>query len=259
MKDVVYKYLPLVVGALLGILAVAPPAFLDLSWPARVVIGLPVVGLLFVGFTVFMISSALPDKIGMTPIDQKLVTDSMMDTFVAFQDAGFQLAGPPLRIETAPPAVLVPLIDRTGEVYGTIYRTGTEPPKTSCDMVTVFAEPEAGLTTGPAVEGASLPASPRSFFQVFPNADIATLYARHREALEYLQRQGLRVKAASPQEFPKDFRHAISQQRRHFFRNPLWHAIVAIYRSSSGTTPHLGPIQQQAVARKSLERLRTAG
>jgi hypothetical protein len=259
MKDAIFKYLPIVVGVLLGVLVVAPPALLGLSWPVRVAIGIPVVALLFVGFTVFMISSALPDKVGMTPIDQKLVSDQMMDVFVAFQDAGFQLAGPPLRIETAPPAVLVPLVDRTGEVYGTIYRTGTQPPKTSCDVVTIFAEPEAGLTTGPMIEGASLPASPRSFFQVFPNADIATLYARHLEALEYLKRQGLRVKPASAQDFPGDFRRAISHQRKHFFTNPLWHAIVTIYRSSAGTTPHVGPIQQQLVARKSLEALRTGG
>jgi hypothetical protein len=125
-------------------------------------------------------------------------------------------------------------------------------------MVTIFAEPEGGLTTGPSVEGASLPASPQTFFQVFPKAEIPTLYARHLQALEFLKRQGLRVKPASPSTFPDDFRNAIAHQRRHFFRNPIFHAIVVIYRTATSSTPHMGPIQDQSIAKKTLEFMRTA-
>lgn len=258
MKAIIYKFLPIVVGVILGVLAVSPPQFLGLPLPARILIGLPAVALAFLLFTVIMISAAMPQDIKLTPIEQGKVTEDMMDLFLAYQDAGFQLAGPPIQVETAPPAVLVPLIDRTGQVYGTIFRTGTQPPKTACDMVTVFQQPRAGLTTGAAVEGASLPASPGAFHQVFKDADISTLYHQHLAAVEQLRQQGLMVKPASARDFPEDFRESINHSRAHFFRNPLWNALVIIYRSSTGTTPHLGPIANQPVARQTLARLREA-
>ncbi len=259
MKDAFFRYFPIVTGVLLGLLAVSPPQILGLSLPVRLLVGAPAAAILFVFFAYFMISAALPHNLQMTPIDPKMVTEHMMDVFLAFQDAGFQLAGPPLRVETAPAAILVPLIDSTGQVYGTIFRTGTQPPKTACDMVTLFAHPKAGLTTGANPEGASLPAPPGSFFQVFTGADVSTLYRQHIAALELLKKNGLQVKPATPQSFPDDFREAISEQRRHFMTNPIWHTLVVIYRSSSGSTPHLGPIQQQAIASATLQRLRGSG
>jgi len=90
-------------------------------------IPLAAVGML--AFFMFLIGASLPAEIVLRPIDQRRVTEGMIDLFNAYRDAGFELAGPPLRVEINPPAVLVPLVDGQGRMYGTIYRTGTDPRK----------------------------------------------------------------------------------------------------------------------------------
>jgi hypothetical protein len=254
MKDLFFKIAPVVVGFICGYFLIFPPEFLGFTLFVRICLLIPLaaIGLLF--FFAFLISASMPANVEMTPIDQRRVTASMIDLFNEYQNAGFELAGAPLRIGTKPPAVLVPLADPERPMYGTIYRTGTDPPVTSSDIVTIFS-PYSGLTTGNKPEGAALPAAPGSFYQIFPGADVATMRQKHMEALTYLQRQGLQPKPATAQDFPGEFRKAIAKMRSHFWTNPIWHTLVVVYRSSTQTTPHMGPIQQQPIAQRTLQQL----
>ena len=257
MKDQISRYLPILIGLLIGLLAgwmlVSPP---DLLGPSLLVRATAVLLLAVLGplvLFIFLIAANLPARIKLTPIKQQNVTNEMMDVFLAYQQAGFKLAGQPLRVGTSPPAVLVPLVDDQEPMYGTIFRTTTAIPKTSCDIVSIL-EPYGVLTTSAAPEGAALPSAPGAFFQVFPEKDVATLRTRHVEALNFLRRAGVRVKPVSGESFPEDFRTAITTQRHHFLSNPVWHTIVTVWRSVTGTSPHIGPVRAQSAARRTMNR-----
>jgi hypothetical protein len=257
MKDLVFRALPIVVGVAIGWLVVAPPEFLGLPWWARVGMAIPAAAIVLLGVLMLLIGANLPADVSLKPVDQRRVSEQMIDMFNAYQAAGFQLAGPPLEVGVTPPAILVPLVDGQARMYGTIFRTQTDPPKTACDIVTVL-EPFGGLTTGALAEGAALPAAPGSFYQVIPGADITTLRDKHVEALAFLERQGLRCKPATAESFPGDFKAALARARKHFWSNPFWYTMVVFYRSTTGNTPHMGALANQAVAQASLRKLREA-
>lgn len=255
MKEIVLRALPIVIGFVAGWIIVYPPPFLGLSFPVRFVIAVPLVALAIFLFFIWMISAAMPEDVEIERVEQQKITDEMVGLFNAFRAAGFELAGGPLKVGMMPPAVLVPMIDKQGQMYGTIYRTSTDPPKTSYDIVSVL-EPQGALTTGCAVEGGSLPAAPGQFMQIFPGADVQILRQRHQEALTALERKGLRARLVSAASFPRDFRDAINRMRAHFWTRPIRHTAIAVYRSMTGTTPHVGPIHKQKIAIDTLRKLR---
>jgi hypothetical protein len=253
-KALVFRVLPIIVGIVIGFLIVSPPQFLGLPFLVRMALILPLAAGAMLAFFMFMIGASLPADVKLRPIDQRNVTEGMLDLYNGYREAGFDLAGAPLKVEVNPPAVLVPLTDGQGQMYGTIFRTGTDPPRTACDIVTVF-EPEGALTTGSLPEGAALPMPPGAFVQIFRDADIRTMRDRHLEALQYLASQGVRLKPATAQNFPGDFRRSMNRMRDHFWTNPLWHTLITVYRSSTGNTPHEGAVAKQPAAQASLRKL----
>lgn len=258
MKTLLFQVLPILFGLLVGWCIVQPPDFLGSSVLIRTaaVISLAILALFF--FLMYVISANLPAHIKLQPIDQRAVSDEMTDLFSGYQDIGFRLVGSPLRVEVNPPAVLVPMVHEQEPMYGTVYRTTTSPPKTSYDIVSIF-EPFGGLTTGAAPEGASLPAGLGSFMQIFPDADINTLTQQHQAAIKFLLKQGVRIKPVTDDSFAGDFRAAIAAQRRHFFSNPIAHTAITVWRSMTGKTPHIGPLEEQSVAQRNLRRFLKTG
>lgn len=254
-KETVFRALPIVIGFIAGWIVVYPPPFLGLSFPMRFVIAVPLVALAVFLFFMWMISAAMPEDVEIERVEQRAVTDEMVGLFNAYRAAGFEMAGGPLKVGMMPPAVLLPMIDKQGQMYGTIYRTSTDPPKTSYDIVSML-EPQGGLTTGAAIEGGSLPASPGEFMQIFPGADVQVLRQHHQQALAALERKGLHTKLVSAASFPGDFRDAMNRARAHFWSRPIRHTAIIVYRSVTRTTPHLGPIHKQQVAIDMLRKLR---
>jgi hypothetical protein len=157
-----------------------------------------------------------------------------------------------VRVDVRPPALLVPFIRTSLPAYATLFRTGTVPAVTAYDIVSIL-EPDATLTTSMLVEGTTIPPAPGSMAQAFPLAGVKSLVARHAEALEFLKAQGIRIKPVTAETFEQDFKQALARQRRHFLRHVIPYTLIAIWRSTTKRSPHLGPIQEQSAARRAIE------
>lgn len=256
MKTTIVKVLPIVVGVALGWLLMAAPEWLRDLGPWR----FPLVGagvlVLLVGFVAMTIASNLPADIALEPLPGADVgpLDALLH---GYESVGFERAGTPLRAGVSPPALLVPLVHRDGRSYATVFRTDTVPAKTSFDVVSILEGGRGGLTTSPTAAGTTLPAAPGELRQVFRDAPPATLAERHAEAVSYLERRGLPLKRVSAQAFAADFKAAIAAQRANFLAHPLRASAVAIWRSATHLTPHLGGIASQPFAQRQIERLLT--
>ncbi len=256
MNKTAFKFLPILVGGALGWLLMAAPDWLRALGSSRfLVVGLGVFVLLVV-FVAMTIASNLPADIALEPIPD---TDlgALAPLVQGYEGAGFVPAGVPLRAGVAPPALLVPLVHTDGRSYATVFRTGTVPSKTSFDVVSILWGGRGGLTTSPTPAGTTLPAAPGQFRQVFPDAPPATLFEHHVAGLSFLEARGLPIRKVSAQTFAADFKAAVAAQRVHFLSRPLRHSIVAIWRSATRLSPHMGPIARQPLARRQLERLLT--
>jgi hypothetical protein len=257
MKGTLAKFAPFVVGIALGWMLLAAPEWFSALGPLRYAVGVLLVAALLIGVVIVQILAALPAAVELTPLPGAERADlrALADGYLAL---GFFQAGPPLSVGVAPPAVLLPFVHEQAYTYGTVFRTGTVPAKTSYDFVSILEGARGGgLTTGPEWRGATLPAGPGDLRQVFQGAGLETLFQRHKEGLDFLRTRGLRPKRVSAATFADDFRAAIAYQRRSFLSNPVVNATIAIWRSAVGRSPHMGPIGSQRGTATQIRRLLT--
>jgi len=256
MKGTVAKFAPFVVGIALGWMLFAAPEWFAALGPLRYAVGALLVAALLIGVVIVQILANLPASVELTPLPSTERAD-LRELADGYRALGFSPAGPPLSVGVSPPAVLLPFVHEQACAYGTVFRTGTVPAKTSYDFVSIFEGFAGGLTTGPEWRGATLPAGPGELRQVFQGARLETLFQRHKEGLDFLRTRGLKPKRVSPATFADDFRSAIAQQRRSFLSNPIVNAVVAIWRSAVGRSPHIGPIGSQRGTASQIQRLLT--
>jgi hypothetical protein len=143
-------------------------------------------------------------------------------------------------------------------IMATAFRTGALQAVTGFDLVSVFHDGRGGLTTGADRRGATLPGGPWVLRQVFPGASPEELLGRHRAALVWLGGRGLGFRQVAASAFADEFRRAVARQRGLFLANPVGSALVALWRSATGRTPHVGPIQEQRIAATQVRKLRSA-
>ena len=248
---------PIVVGIILGILVTKGPAVMKPAGPLAMILAVALVFALLLGFIAWLINRNLPADLALRPLSEQAVPPEVTALADAYRALGFVPAGPPREVGGMPPALLVPLVHEGERCYGTVFRTGTVPAKTSYDVVSILEGERGGLTTGPDPTGAGLPAAPGELRQVFPRAGAADLFARHREALAFLRSRGLAVRPVSSATLESDLRHAIARQRRAFLGAPLRWALVALWRSVTRLTPHVGPLAEQKIAARQLRELAT--
>jgi len=244
------------IGVLLGFLALHPPGWLRALGPFRYAAMAAVVLLLLVGFVALLIASNLPADVKMVP-SQASLPPGMVSLEGEFRALGFVPVGPPLEVGTAPPALVQAFVHDEARAYGTVFRTGTLPARVAFDCFSLLAGGRGGLSSGAERGGAVLPAGPGSLSQIIPGASVARLFAVHRRALEFLCVRGLVARPVSAATFETDFRNGLARQRRSFLRAPLRSAVIAIWRTATRTTPHLGPIEGQRVAQRQLRFLLT--
>ena len=249
--------IPILVGIALGVLVMQGPAAMRSAGPLAMVLAVALVAALLVGFIAWMIGRNLPAEIALRPLPDQAVPPEVRALADAYRALGFVPAGPPREAGVMPPALLVALVHEGERCYGTVFRTGTVPAKTSYDVVSILEGERGGLTTGPDPAGATLPGAPGDFRQVFPRATVADLFARHREAQAFLRSRGLAARTVSAASFERDLRTAMAGQRRAFLGAPLRWALVALWRSATRLTPHLGPLAGQKVAERQLRDLAT--
>ena len=251
------RFLPILVGLVLGYLLMSPPEWLAPLGPWRwlVVAAMVLLGLL--AFTAWQLSANLPADPPLAPADEGEVTGELRNLCARFEALGFQRIGTPLTVGISPPALMVPFVHEAERTYATAFRTSTVPPKTAFDCVSILDGDRGGLTTGAEPAGAAIPAAPGSLRQVFPKASVEQVFERHRQGLQHLRSRGLPAKAVSTSTFPRDFATSFRRQREAFTAAPLRRAAITLWRAATGRTPHIGPIASQAVAQATIRELRT--
>ncbi len=251
------RFLPIVVGLLLGYLLVSPPGWLTAlgpwRWPAVVAIVL----LALLAFTAYQLFANLPAEPALEPAAEAEVSGELRNLCARFEALGFERVGPPLTVGISPPALVVAFVHEAERCYGTAFRTSTLPPKTAFDCVSILDGDRVGLTTGAEPAGAVIPAARGSLRQVFPRASLEKVFERHREGLQHLRSRGLSAKTVSSSTFRGDFAASFRRQREAFLAAPLRAAAVTLWRAATGRTPHLGPIATQAVAQATIRALLT--
>jgi hypothetical protein len=251
------RFLPILVGVVLGYLLVSPPEWLSPLGPWRWVAVVAIVLLGLLVFTAWQLSANLPADPPLEAAAEAEVSGELRGLCARFEALGFQRIGPPMTVGIAPPALMVALVHEAERAYATAFRTSTLPPKTAFDCVSILDGDRGGLTTGAEPAGAAIPAARGSLRQVFPGGSVEQVFERHREGLQHLRGQGLSARAVSASTFRRDFATSFRRQREAFTAAPLRGAAITLWRAATGRTPHLGPIASQAVAQTTIRELLT--
>lgn len=251
------RFLPILVGLVLGYLLMSPPEWLAPLGPWRwLAMGaIALVGLL--AFTAYQLSANLPADPPLEPAAEAEVSGELQGLCARFEALGFQRVGPPLTVGISPPALMVAFVHEAERSYATAFRTTTLPPKTAFDCVSILDGDRGGLTTGAEPGGAAIPAAPGSLRQVFPRASVEQVFERHRQGLRHLASRGLAAKEVKTSTFRRDFAASFRRQREAFTASPLRGAAVTLWRAATGRTPHVGPIASQAAAQATIRELLT--
>jgi len=255
MKDQLLKVLPLAAGVLLGwLLFAAPNWFADLG-PLRYPLGIGLFAVALLGIVGVQILGSLPADVGMEPLVDR-VSGDLQELIAEYQREGFRHVGT-YKVAVAPPAVLAALVHDNGRSYGTVFRTGTLPAKTSYDVVSILQGDRGGLTTGPDPAGGTLPPGPGTLRQFFPGLRVRELAQHHEQALAWLASQGLPAKQVSAATFVPDFKMAMARQRRDFLAAPVRNTALAIWRAATKRVPNLAPLERQGEAQRMVKDLLT--
>lgn len=251
-KDLAAKLAPYLIGIAIAIVLIAGPGLLEGLGPLRYLVAglLAVVGLMV--FLALVVHASLPSHLILEPADQWSGSTEAERRVRDLEAVGFERAGPVYRVPTTPAALLQPLVHRTEPIYATVFRTGTLPAKLGHELVSLFAEGEGGLTSVVDPAAVVLPAPPRVLRQVLAGATSRQLLEAHRDAMALIARTGMSWKPVSAASFEHEFSQAMVAQRRFFISSPLRHILVALWRSVSRRSPHIGPISQQRHARRFL-------
>jgi hypothetical protein len=251
------RFLPILVGLVLGYLLMSPPDWLTPLGPWRwlAVVAIVLLGLL--AFTAWQLSANLPADPPLKPAAEAEVSGELQSLCARFEALGFQRVGTPLTVGITPPALMMAFVHEAERSYATAFRTSTVPPKTAFDCVSILEGDRGGLTTGAEPAGAVIPAACGSLRQVFPRAGVEQVFEHHRQGLQHLRSRGLSAKAVSASTFARDFALSFRRQREAFTASPLRGAAITLWRAVTGHTPHIGPIASQAVAQSTIRELLT--
>jgi hypothetical protein len=254
--NTVWKFLPPVLGALLGYLLVAPPEALADRPLVRHALMAAIAALVFVGFVAVMVLASLPENLDMKPTDRQPSPEAARQ-IAELERLGLRRVGRPWVLAVKPEALMVPLYDADETTVAAVYQTGTAPSKVVFELVSILDGERGGLSTSPNPATTTLPASPGALRQVLTGAPAAELLDAHRRALALLAGRGLRAARITPEGLPDAVRGSIRRQRRAVLANPLRAVLVALWRGATGTTPHRGPLEAQPIARRTIEGLLT--
>jgi hypothetical protein len=255
MKNTVLKLMPIAVGVALSILLMNPQQWLRGLGAVGHLGTRALVAVLFLVFIGVLISANMPPDLKSSFLQGAPVPPELQSLAREFQQLGFKPIGPPLQAAITPPAILLGFVREGERTYGSVFRTGTIPAKTSYDCVSIFEGDRGWLTTGPTARGAVLPSSPGSLRQVFPGASAAELFDRHREALRYLHSRGIAPRPLKAGGFQSDLRASMRRQRCAFLSSPVVGTVVTLWRVMRETTPHIGGIEKKAIAEKQIRKI----
>lgn len=245
MRDLFFKILPYVTGACLGLLLVFPPdSFAALGlWRPLILGALLILGLL--ASTGVNLATNLPREPKVEPVIGEAPPRDVEAFLESYRALGFELLEPALRIDLRPSAMLWLLAHPGYGIWGSVFRTGTLPPRVGFDMVSQIEGDRGRLTSVANPDAAVLPPPPGHFKQVARGATPALLLAHHRQAHEYLARCGVCFEAPRPGGLAERVRRALVEQRLAVTRNLLKAVALTLWRAATKRTPYGEPIERQ--------------
>lgn len=250
MKDIAAKLMPYLVGIAIAVVLISGPDLLTGLGALRyLAVGLAAVVALML-FLAVVVHSNLPSRLILEPVTEWSGSGEAERRVRELEALGFDRTGPIYRVPTTPAGLLQPLVHRTEPIYATVFRTGTLPAKVGHELVSLFSDRVGGLTSVVDPAAVVLPAPTSVLRQVLVGAAPERLLEAHREAMAYLAGAGLSWKPVSAASFEHDFTQAMVAQRRFFIHSPVRHVAVALWRSVTRRSPHLGPIAQQQGAQR---------
>ena len=126
MRDLFWKFFPILFGLALGYLLFNPPAwFREMGLIGTVLFGGVALFLFFGVIMAVIIPGSLPADLQVTPSPGGADHEQMRLLAGEFRAAGFTETGPPMELSLRPPAVMIGFVNETEQCYGTIFRTGT--------------------------------------------------------------------------------------------------------------------------------------
>ena len=249
-----WKFIPAIVGGLIGWIFIHPPYFLhELGTAAYLGTGLFAI-LALVAFSGVIIYKNLPQDVSIQRAQTTNLPGEMTRLAEEFQSLGFKPASDvPLRVEIAPPALLLPFVHEQEGFYGSVYKTETLQSRISFDLFSIFQGDRGGLTTGVLAQGAMMPIA-GSLKQVFPNANVRSAFEKHKQAILFLKGRGIVCKPANSQSFEKEFRSSILRMRKSFLASPLMFTVIVLWRTITKKSPYMGAIQTQPGTPQQIQR-----
>ncbi|MFC1529325.1 hypothetical protein ACFL6R_01280 [Gemmatimonadota bacterium] len=256
MRDLFWKFFPILFGLVLGYLLFNPPVwFRELGFAGNLLFG-GVVLFLFLGVVMAVtIPGSLPSDLQVTPAPNAADHEQMRVLAEELKGAGFTEIEPPMALGLRPPAVMIGLVNEPEQCYATIFRTGTAPAKIAFDCVSILEGDRGGLTSSAERGAGALVAGTGEFRQIFPKAAVSEVFRQHREAQNWLRERGLPSRRVEESMLVADLKYAIRHQRGTFLSNPVINGMITIVRAVTGRNPHLGPLAEQSIVESQLRRV----
>ncbi len=255
MRNLVYRIAPIALGAVLGKVLMAPPAWLDALGPGRWVVNAALVaGVVLLSVPLFVLAN-LPRNVAIRPGSEQDLSEEQKRLVAQYEALGFRRVGPPIRVAVAPEAIVQGFVHAREPVYATVFRTTTVPPKTSHDLVSILDGERGGLTTTAEPMGATLAAASGGFRQVLPRVSVEQLFTAHLDGLAHLRGRGLAARPVSAERFEADLREGMKRQRETFSGSPLRATWITFRRSATRKVPFVGRLREQPIAARQLESL----
>ncbi len=260
MRDLFWKFFPILFGLVLGYLLFNPPVWFRAMGLAGNLLfgGVPLFLFLAVVMAV-IIPGSLPADLQVTPAPNAADHEQMRVLAEEFKAAGFTEIEPPMELGLRPPAVMIGFVNESDRCYGTIFRTGTAPAKIAFDCVSILEGNRGGLTSSAERSAGALVAGTGEFRQIFRRAPVSDVYLQHREAQAYLHERGLPSRRVEQSMLVEDLKDAIRHQRGTFLSNPLINGLITIVRATTGRNPHLGPLPQQSIVDRQIKQVMERG
>ena len=204
----------------------------------------------------FAILRNLPLKLKTSPADEEDVPWELDEIANDYMLAGFERFSPPLRIHLMPEAIMLPMVHPSDGIFATAFRIASNPPRIAYDVISPCDAEHSGLTTAMDHGAGALPAPEGSFRQIFPGSAVTELVKRHREAMAFLEQEGLKPLRAEPERFRELLQLSFVLQRRVFLESRVRHTVLALVRTITKRNPHLGALDAQSGIREQIERVR---
>lgn len=257
MRQLFFKLLPYLLGALLGLVFFLPDQLIGGVWRYVLITTLLLVGV--VAITLVQLATTLPETMAVKPAQEEVPPPAAIPLLKDFQALGFDRDGPVLCIRTRPATTVWPFVNKLRGCTGSVSSTKSLPEKVICELTSEIEGGRGELTSVADPHACALPLPPGHFRQLLRGAALRELLEYHLEAQVYLQQRGVRFARPPYGDSAERIRQSALQQRQAVFTRPVRSALVALWRTVTKRTPFEVPVAAQVSTESTLRALQSEG